>query len=62
MPKVPAEFWKPHSIKALAKLQKKQPARDFDALVGKGKGLWKNDQEFEAFVARTSGSGEAAHR
>jgi hypothetical protein len=53
-------FWKPKSLRELAKEQGVKPVANVDDLIGKSRDLWKSDSEFEKFVAGLSRSKKAA--
>ena len=46
-----SEFGKKKTIEELAAEQGVHPVDQFNALLGKGKTLWKDDAEFEEFLA-----------
>jgi hypothetical protein len=43
-------FWQSKTLAELAAEQGVAPLTDFDALFGKGKELWADDAEFDAFL------------
>jgi hypothetical protein len=50
-PAIPKGFSRAKTIEALAKEQGVPLHAKFDDLLGRGKDLWRNDEEFEAFLA-----------
>ncbi len=45
------EFWQPKTTEELAKEQGVVPVADASRLFGQARDLWKDDEEFEEFVA-----------